>query len=159
MAQLYLDLDGVLADFEAGAHQLLRMPAKEYQDRYGPGGFWKRLATAKDFYGGLALLPDAMELYAAVAHLTPIILTGLPIGKWAEPQKRAWVARHFPGVEVITTLARKKSTYCRPGDVIVDDQDRYREPWEQAGGVFVHHHDAKATIAELRSIGFLRVWP
>ena len=88
MAQLYLDLDGVLADFESGAERLLGMPAQDYQERYGLGGFWKRLATAKDFYGGLALLPDAEELYAAVAHLNPVILTGLPIGKWAEPQKR-----------------------------------------------------------------------
>ena len=37
MPQLYLDCDGVLADFERGALELLRMPAKDYQDKYGPG--------------------------------------------------------------------------------------------------------------------------
>src|SRR6188768_1014296 len=109
MPQLFLDCDGVLADFEGGAEKLIRMPAKDYQAKHGPGGFWKKLATAPDFYNSLELIPDAMELFDAVRHLDPIILTGLPIGKWAEPQKRAWTGRHFPGVQVITTLARNKS--------------------------------------------------
>ncbi len=115
MPQLFLDCDGVLADFEGGAELLLRMPPKAYQAKHGPGGFWKKLATAPDFYNTLALLPDAMELHNGVKHVDPIILTGLPIGTWAEPQKRAWAARHFPGVQVITTLARNKSSYCEPG--------------------------------------------
>ncbi|HEX2617858.1 MAG TPA: hypothetical protein VHL57_09970, partial [Flavobacteriales bacterium] len=147
--QLFLDCDGVLADFERGAADLLGVPAAAYQAKYGPGGFWKRLATAPEFYTRLQLMPDALELYEAVRHVDPIILTGLPIGKWAEPQKRAWAEAHFPGVQVITTLARHKSQYCTPGDVLVDDNDKYRNVWEEAGGVFVMHTSAAASLAEL----------
>lgn len=153
MPQLFLDLDGVLADFEAGAHDLLKMPAKQYQERYGPGAFWKKLATAPDFYGTLPPLPDAHELVNGVVHLDPIILTGLPIGKWAEPQKRAWVQRHFPGLQVITTQARNKYTYCSPDDVLVDDQERYADAWENAGGVFILHTDARSSLAAIRKSG------
>ena len=153
MPQLFLDLDGVLADFERGAEQLLGMPAKQFQEQRGTGAFWKKLATAPDFYGSLELLPDARQLVEDVLHLDPIILTGLPIGKWAEPQKRAWVERHFPGMQVITTLARNKYTYCSPGDVLVDDQERYREAWEGAGGIFIHHLDAAGSLAEIRAAG------
>ena len=155
MAQLFLDCDGVLADFEGGAEQLLRMPATAYQAKHGPGGFWKKLATAPDFYNTLALMPDAMDLFNGVKHMDPIILTGLPIGKWAEPQKRAWAARHFPGVQVITTLARNKPSYCEPGDVLVDDQDKYREAWEAAGGEFILHTSAQQSLKELRALGLL----
>jgi hypothetical protein len=155
MPQLFLDLDGVLADFEAGAHALLHMSPQQYQDRHGPGAFWKKLATAPDFYGSLMLMPDARMLMDAVRHVDPIILTGLPIGKWAEPQKRAWVERHFPGLQVITTLARNKPRYCSPEDVLVDDQERHREGWEAAGGVFVHHTDAGSTCAQLNKLGII----
>ena len=155
MAQLFLDLDGVLADFEAGALALLKMPAKDHQAKHGPGGFWKRLAAAPDFYGGLPLMPDATQLFTAGQHLDPIILTGLPIGKWAEPQKRAWVAHHFPGVQVITTLARNKSTYCEDGDVLVDDRDTYAEAWAAAGGIFVHHTSAADSIQALKRLGLI----
>jgi|SRR5690606_2108351 len=153
MAQLFLDLDGVLADFDASAQALLAMPPRAFQERYGPGAFWKKLANAPDFYGTLSLLPDARQLVDAVRHLDPIILTGLPMGKWAEPQKRAWVQRHFPGLEVITTLARHKPRYCTPGDVLVDDQERYREGWEAVGGIFIHHTDAATSLAEIRRAG------
>jgi hypothetical protein len=154
-AQLYLDLDGVLADFEGRATALFDMPPKEYQQLHGQGRFWGRLAKTPDFYNTLELLPDAMELFEGVRHLDPIILTGLPVGKWAEPQKRSWVERHFPGTGLITTLARKKSEHCKPGDVLVDDQDKYRDLWETAGGVFILHRDARSTLEELRRIGML----
>jgi hypothetical protein len=155
MPQLFLDCDGVLADFERGAAELLRMPPKDYEAKHGPRVFWSKLAAAPDFYNTLALLPDAMELFEAVRHLDPIILTGLPIGKWAEPQKRAWAERHFPGVRMITTLARNKSSYCEPGDVLVDDREKYGEKWETASGEFILHTSAKETLAALRVMGML----
>ena len=156
MPTVFLDCDGVLADFDKGAAEIFGMHPREYERRFGPKRFWAALAAAPDFFNTLELLPDAVELYEAVRSLDPVILTGLPRGDWAEPQKRCWAARHFPGVEVITTNAALKREHCRPGDALVDDRDKYRHLWEQAGGVFVHHRNAAASIAELRRNGFLK---
>ena len=153
--QIYLDCDGVLADFDKGAEAILGLPPRVFEKRYNPGLFWKRLATAPDFFAGLEPMPDAFELYEAVKHLDPIILTGLPRGNWAEPQKRRWAERWFPGVEVITTMAALKREHCHPGDVLVDDRDKHRHLWEAAGGKFVHHKNARSSIAELRALGYL----
>ena len=147
--QLYLDCDGVLADFEAGARAVLGAPADEYQDRYGPQRFWRKLAMAPDFYYSLPLMPDAEELFAAVRHLEPIILTGLPRGNWAADQKVRWASEHFPGTRIITTMARDKRDHARPGDVLVDDMVKHRHRWEAVGGVFIHHTSARTTIAAL----------
>ena len=108
MAKLFLDCDGVLADFDAGATALLGMSPRQFEERKGRGAFWKRLATAPDFYGSLPQMPDAQILFEAVKHLHPTILTGLPLGKWAAPQKVKWAATHFPGVPIITCMARDK---------------------------------------------------
>lgn len=35
--QVYLDCDGVLADFDRAAIQLLGMPPREYEKRHGKG--------------------------------------------------------------------------------------------------------------------------
>lgn len=153
--QIYLDCDGVLADFDRGAEQVLGLHPRAFESRHGMGLFWKRLAAAGDFFETLEPLPDAYELYEAVRHLDPIILTGLPRGTWAEPQKRRWAQRHFPGVEVITTAAALKREHCHPGDALVDDRDQYRHLWEAEGGVFIHHRDARSSIAELRAKGYL----
>jgi hypothetical protein len=149
--QLYLDCDGVLADFDKGAAAVLGMHPKAYEKRRGPGRFWAKLASAPDFYFSLPLLPDAMRLYEAVKQLDPVILTGTPRGNWAAEQKVRWAAQHFPGVRIITTLAREKRKYAKEGDVLVDDQERHRALWEEAGGVFIHHRDAESTLAALKA--------
>lgn len=149
---LFLDCDGVLADFDSGAKQLLGMTPAAFEERHGKGEFWKRLARARNFYGDLAELPDAQELFDAVKHLKPTILTGLPLGKWAAPQKERWAAEHFPGVPIITTMARDKHLHMERGDVLVDDRENHRHLWENAGGIFVHHKNAEDTIRQLAEI-------
>ncbi|MHB2206671.1 hypothetical protein [Methylobacterium sp. CM6257] len=154
MPTIYLDCDGVLADFDASAEHVFGMPPKEFEQRFGPRQSWSKLVSLDNFFGELPLLPDAMELYEAVRHLQPIILTGLPRGNWAEPQKRRWADRHFPGVEVITTRAALKREHCRPGDALVDDREKYPGLWEQAGRTFIYHRDAASSIRELRARDF-----
>ena len=79
----------------------------------------------------------------------PTILTGLPLGTWAAPQKVAWAERHFPGTPIITCMARDKVRYMTPGDVLVDDREDHRDKWEDAGGLFVHHRNAVQSLDEL----------
>ena len=152
MPHLFLDCDGVLADFDAGARQLLGMPPADFEARHGRGEFWKRLARHGNFYGDLEEMPDAQELFLAVKHLKPTILTGLPLGTWAAPQKERWAARHFPGVPIITTMARQKHLHMERGDVLVDDRQNHRHLWENAGGIFVHHKSAADSITQLAKI-------
>lgn len=147
--RLYLDCDGVLADFDKGATAVLGLHPRAFEKRHGIGRFWAKLASAPDFYFGLPLMDDAMELFEAVRHLDPVILTGLPRGNWAADQKVRWAAEFFPGTRIITTMARDKRDHAREGDVLVDDQDKHRHLWEEVGGIFVHHKGAEQTLAEL----------
>ena len=150
---LFLDCDGVLADFDAGAREALGgMNPSQFEDRYSKREFWRRLAKTPDFYNTLPLMPDAQMLFDAVAHLHPTILTGLPLGTWAAPQKVAWAERHFPATPVITCMARDKYRYMQPGDVLVDDREQHRGRWEEAGGIFVTHKNAERSLAALRQI-------
>ena len=150
MRRLYLDCDGVLADFDGGFRELFGLEPREHEARYGRGAFWRVLhRQAPQFYLFLPLKEDARELLGAVAHLEPTILTGCPRGGWAEPQKVAWAGVHFPGTPIITCMARDKPTYCEPGDVLVDDQSKHREPWTDAGGVFILHRSAAESIPQV----------
>jgi hypothetical protein len=153
--QVFLDCDGVLADFDRGAEAILGLPPDAFEKRHGTRLFWRKLASAEDFFDRLEPMADAFELYEAVRHKQPIILTGLPHGKWAEPQKRRWAARWFPGVPVITTLAALKHEHRHPGDVLVDDRDKHRHLWEAEGGVFIHHKSARTSIEALKARGYL----
>jgi 5'(3')-deoxyribonucleotidase len=150
--RLFLDADGVLADFDLAACELLGMKPKAFIDKYGRGAFWQRLARAKNFYGSLPEMPDARVLFDAVKHLKPTILTGLPIGEWAAPQKVEWAAEHFPGVAIITCMARDKHKHMHPGDVLVDDREKHRPAYEEAGVIFLHHKNAEDSLRQLAMI-------
>jgi hypothetical protein len=144
--QLFLDCDGVLADFDKGATAILGMPPKAFEQRHGLGRFWAKLASAPDFYFGLPLLDGATDLFEAVRHLNPIILTGLPRGNWAADQKVRWAAHYFPGTRIITTMARNKRDHAKEGDVL-----RHAHLWEETGGIFIHHQDVPTTLEQLRA--------
>jgi 5'(3')-deoxyribonucleotidase len=150
--RLVLDADGVLADFDRGACELLGMKPKAFIARHGRGTFWKRLAKAPNFYGSLHKMADADLLFDAVKHLKPTILTGLPMGSWAAPQKVKWAAEHFPGVPIITCMARDKHKHMHPGDVLVDDREKHRQEYEAAGVVFIHHRNAADSLRQLAKI-------
>lgn len=150
--KLFLDCDGVLADFDAGARALLGTDPATFMARRGPGEFWKRLARTGDFYATLPKMADADELFEAVRHLRPTILTGLPIGKWAAPQKEHWAATHFPGVPIITCMARDKHRHMEGADVLVDDSERHMAAWQAAGGIYILHTSARDSIARLAEI-------
>ena len=152
MSHLFLDLDGVLADFDAGARKVLGMSPQAFEAKHSKREFWRRLARAKDFYATLPLLPDAMELFDAAKHLEPTILTGLPLGNWAAPQKVKWAAEHFPGTRIITTMARDKYRHMTGMDVLVDDRSDHRDKLENAGGTFIHHAIARDSIRQLAAI-------
>lgn len=148
--QIYVDLDGVLADFDAGYARV----AGRRPDGAGDDVDWNLVRATPDFYLNLPPMADYAALWAVVSHLRPIVLTGVPVGvPEAAANKRAWVARWLPGTPVIPTLSREKYKQARPGDVLIDDRDKYRAAWEGAGGIFVLHTSAYDTERRLRAMG------
>lgn len=153
---LFLDLDGVLVDFEKGVESLFGKPTHALTSKQ----MWPRLARTPDFYTRLEWMKDGWELWSFCKVYSPIILTGLPMGKWAEPQKRRWCARELgDDVEVITCLSRHKAKVARARDenrtpVLVDDREKLRPQWEEMGGIFIHHSTAAQSIQRLSELGF-----
>ncbi|MBN2718570.1 MAG: hypothetical protein JXX14_22185 [Deltaproteobacteria bacterium] len=153
---LFLDLDGVLVNFEAGVKKLFGKPPEALHPRQ----MWPGLAKAPDFYNTLDWMPDGRALWAFCRPHYPIILTGLPIGKWAEPQKRTWCQRELgEDVEVIACMSRHKPSKAIARDparipVLVDDREKIKAPFEEAGGIFIHHRSTEKSILELKQLGF-----
>ncbi|MFW5801966.1 MAG: hypothetical protein ACOCVC_08015 [Spirochaeta sp.] len=156
--KLFLDLDGVLADFDHAVFALFG----ESPESIHPARMWSRLAKTPDFYAHLLWMEDGRILWDAVSHLQPTILTGLPRGTWAESQKREWCARELgPEVPVITCMSRDKHLQAAETrsngltPVLVDERGSLAEKWESAGGIFIHHRSARESIEELKRYSVL----
>ncbi|WP_114393426.1 hypothetical protein [Oleisolibacter albus] len=150
MTKLFLDLDGVLADFNRGVETITgRRP-----DQQSARTMWAALARAPDFFGTLELMADARTLWDHCLPHRPVILTGLPLGSWAAAQKRRWVAAMLGAeVEVVTCMARDKPDWSGPGHVLVDDREKTKDRWEARGGAFILHRTAADSIRQLRALG------
>jgi hypothetical protein len=150
-AKLFLDLDGVLADFDHGVERVTGKRPEQLR----VGEMWRALARESRFFETLEFMHDAELLWLFCKPFHPTILTGLPLGTWAPEQKRRWVARMLGGeVPVITCMSRDKARYSGPGHVLVDDRETSRAGWVEKGGDFILHTSAETSITELRRLGF-----
>jgi 5'(3')-deoxyribonucleotidase len=156
---LYVDLDGVLANFDKAAERQLKTDnIYKFEFVWGPDVFWERMNKNPNFFGALELMPDAQHLWAKIKHMEPVILTALPREN-PEPvdqQKRAWVQRSFGGdVKVLTCQTRDKPNYCKPGDILIDDRAVNRNKWIAAGGTYIIHTSAQNTLTTLTALGII----
>ena len=158
---IFLDLDGVLADFDTAARKVFDgMNPREFEDQHGEPEFWRRLAAQDEFYTNLPLMPGAREFHDEVNEISlertgnrVIILTGTPssiVG--AAEHKRAWVKKHMGHGRVITCASKDKSRYCQFDDILIDDWDKYRHLWEGSGGKFIHHKTPGQSLSELTEV-------
>jgi len=158
---LFLDLDGVMADFDGG------FPAKfGFDHRNVPDEvMWDAIEKDGKFFRELPPCEGALDFYRLISMWRPVILTACPAGdKFVDvaQQKRAWVERHLQSWRstppiVFTPGGKTKALYMnRPGDILIDDFERNIERWREAGGVGIHHTgDFQSTWDQLSGA----IWP
>lgn len=152
MRKLFLDLDGVIFDFDKRAKEILQMNPHDFEERYGTKAFWRTIYSDRNFFLNLELMEDARELFDFAKQFDFAFLTGLPSNPTAAIHKVAAVKKHFGDQEVITCKSREKCNYCYPGDILVDDMVKYKHLWEENGGIYIVHKSAKDSIEQLKRI-------
>jgi hypothetical protein len=157
--RLFCDMDGVLADFDRGYEIVMGRPITErdYHKEWSQEDWDLLHRTAPTFFRDLPPMPDMFELWEYIRRHDPTILTGVPrelTSSVTSNQKTDWSARMFgPQQPIICCRSKEKFHHCRPGDVLIDDWPKYKHLWEGAGGIWVTHTSASATIARLKELG------
>ena len=165
--KIYLDMDGVLVDFDRGCRELCGLePAwqngerDEERDRL----MWQEMRKIDHFYDRLELMPGAKELFDRLWEKYGEkceILTGIPRKErgivTAEQDKVSWTRRMLSEAVKVNTVCRKdKQNYCTgPDCVLIDDREKTILEWRELGGTGILHTCAEATTAELEKMGLL----
>jgi len=151
MIDWYVDMDGVLADFDAhyfNTFGTVTDIAKNNVD-------WDAVNADKDFFFNIPPKPDMQDLWNFLMPFNPKVLTGVPkvFSEQATENKERWIRKHLGNnVEVICTQSANKYRYCKPGDILIDDWERYKEKWLNAGGIWITHTSAAQTIGEIKEM-------
>lgn len=154
---IFCDLDGVLADFDAGVRQLTGSSPEDMP----VSQMWRAISGSRarnGFFGSLDWMSDGEELWDAIAPCNPTILTGIPTGgSDAVKQKKGWCWRRLGAeVPVVCCASSAKRQYASrdPSHVtiLIDDRTSNGRQWEVAGGLFVHHKSTATTLATLHRL-------
>jgi hypothetical protein len=150
---LFIDLDGVLANFDAGYAAINGAPPCKHLDDVD----WEKIKAVPGFYANLPPMPDMEALWAYASTWSDVVvLTGVPKSvPEAAADKRAWVTKHLGAhVKMIACFSKDKSLHMKAGDILVDDWEKYREHWLEAGGVWITHVNAAASVAALKELAW-----
>jgi 5'(3')-deoxyribonucleotidase len=148
--QVFLDLDGVFADFDARVKRLTgKHPNELPRDR-----LWKIINKDKRFFAELELIEGCLVLWEATKDLEPIFLTGAPSSKTFQEQKREWVSRIFGPEFLVHVVPKKlKQDFSGPHKVLIDDTPVNIEQWKARGGYgILHTGDHESTVKALKEL-------
>lgn len=153
--RIYVDLDGVLADF----YRFVRMTLGASYQSMPPATSWGHLDKVDHLFLHLDVLPDALELWRGLeTYGERAILSAapLPTGKLATARedKTKWVRQHVcqTSTVLIADKGELKAAWAYPGDILIDDQARNINAWTKAGGIGILHTSAQDTLATLQRL-------
>jgi 5'(3')-deoxyribonucleotidase len=151
---LYLDMDGVLADFDTAVQQYLEASNAEVRRAEATGRWpdheWRKIASIPNFYRNLPKMQGADQLMELALRFRDHldyevrILTAIPQGNDmpdAFHDKIDWIQEHYgsAGLRVhFGPYSHDKQRHCQSSDdILVDDRTSNCEEWSRAGGVAV----------------------
>ena len=150
---IYLDMDGVIADFDSGFEQLFGVLPRHIPKTER----WDKVNSVANYWVDLPKRPEADTLIAHLRKYGFTILTGVPHQgcEKAKIQKRIWLKNHY-GIEanVICCFSKDKANYCQVGDILIDDWPPNIERWHQAGGIGILHISVEDTLRQLAQLGY-----
>jgi hypothetical protein len=148
---IYLDMDGVVADFETAASNFLGSPYIDTLDGVNahlyPASQWAQLSSIGDYFRHLPKMPHADQLMVLAKRFRDelnwdlYMLTAMPHDGTLPngfQDKIDWMAFHYPGVRVrFGPYSKDKQNHCNPGDILVDDRLINCDQWTAVGGIAV----------------------
>ena len=147
-SKVFVDMDGVLADFFGEWQKLIGKDWRKVKD-IEPA--LQKIRDKDDFWLNLPLLPQAKNLLGVIKKVKgsySILSSPLPNDPNSEPHKREWIKKNldfFPPENVIITHDKAKFATNPDGtpNILIDDFGKNIASWEAAGGEGFKHKDHK----------------
>lgn len=162
--KIYLDMDGVVADFEQRFRDLSGMGPRDFEDKYGKNAFWDFIDEGDNkikFWVGIPPMEGASQLVNYVSKHDYVMLTAPSIKKQSRLGKALWVRNHtgdiFPSKPTVIFKSAKEKHKVKPSltekDILIDDKASTIDNWNTAGGTGILYTSSGQAISELKKLG------
>ena len=160
---IYLDMDGVVADFDKRFEDLSGMLPQAYVDKHGLNAFWDLIDEKHKvaFWRGIELMPGAVELVKFVSQYPYQMLTAPSVKKQSVIGKGLWVKDKvgtlYPSKPKVFYRKAKEKHMVKPeltkNDILIDDRADTIGRWAGAGGTAILYQSADQVINDLKKLG------
>ena len=158
VTKLYLDMDGVLCNFEKRFTELYGEDALGSRDRKNFTTNWPNFIMDGNFEN-LEWFPGGKELLEFIQNETDWdveILSssgGERFHSEVAVQKVTWLCNNgIPYKANIVPGRKHKTAYATPETILIDDTEDIIVNFNAAGGVGILHKDINETLAKLRTL-------
>ena len=161
--QIYLDMDGVIADFNQRFENLSGMEPSAFEQKYGKDLFWDFIDEKNKlrFWVGIPVMEGAKQLVDYVSKHDYTVLTAPSMKKESRLGKLLWIRNKTGDLfnskpQVIFKKAKEKHK-VKPSltefDILIDDRADTVDRWTSAGGTGILFQSAPQAIKELKKLG------
>jgi hypothetical protein len=153
LGTIYVDMDGTLVDTNPTVDKLLKGKGfgkgRPLKDIYG-----ELFEADPNAFANFPWKPGAKQLWNLVKPYNPVILTSVAMYHRRDiiKGKGAWVKKNLGGYKVIYETGKGKPSYANKGDILVDDDTKWKSGWEGKGAYFVHAENTSKAISELKRL-------
>ena len=160
--KVYLDMDGVIANFNKRFEDISGMSPKEFEAKYGTKEFWNLIDEDNkiSFWVGIEEMPGAKALVDYVKKYNFELLTSPSAKKQSYLGKLLWVRNHsslFGGKPRVNFKRAKEKHLVKDKltekDILIDDREDTIERWNTAGGTGIHYKSASQVLNDLKKLG------
>lgn len=162
MRTIFIDMDGVVADWETGAANLVGYKS-QYPERPYPPEDWEKIRTHQRIFRDLPKMELADEMIFTARKFRDdlgwnlLFLTAVPHYNdihWAYYDKVMWAHERYPDIPVhFGPYSHDKRNHAKAGDILVDDRKDNCEGWQTSGGIAVRvTKDYSAALNELNRL-------
>lgn len=151
---IYLDLDGVIADFDKRFTELAGMGPREYEDSFGREKFWDFIDIKHKikFFSKMDWMPEGKKLYNFIKQFDHKLLSAPSKNDASKVGKRIWAKENTPETQLILSPAHNKKNYADKSNILIDDRESNIQQWREAGGIGILFKSTDQVIDELKKI-------
>ena len=158
--KIYVDMDGVVADFDKRFTDLSGMSPSDYESKNGKNAFWDFIDVKHKlaFWVGIQPMSDAQSLMDYVSKHDYEMLTAPSIRKESLMGKGLWIRNWtnkglFPSKPKVNYKpAKNKHQFAAPNHILIDDKPSTIDSWNAASGIGILHTSAGNTINQLKKL-------
>ena len=161
---VYVDMDGVLTDFERRFEQFAGVTPDEFMaqkkiefgQEKADEQFWDLIDNqiGVRFWAGMPWMPEGEELYRYIKKSKPTILTSPSRDDSSRIGKGVWVKRNMPNIPLkFGYKASGKAKHAGPNKILIDDREDNIQAWKAAGGIGILFKSTEQVKNELSKLG------